>query len=133
MLLGAVGAALVSILEPPHPPRSTLCLHPQSGHYDFNAASRDGQYTPLHLAALAGNRHACEALLARGASLAKPSRRGATAIHFSALSAAAQPALQALLAHPACSARLVKQLGFRQRSALMLVGAARGRLARRAC
>ena len=109
-----------------HPP--VLSTRLQGGQYDLNAASRDGAYTPLHLAALAGNRHACEALLERGADLTRPSRRGATAIHFGALSAAAQPALQALLVHPACSPGLVKQPGFRQRSALMLVGAARRRL-----
>lgn len=98
----------------------TLPLPTQAGCYNVDAASIEGQYTPLMLAALAGHAPAVRSLLARGASLQRRSRRGSTALHLAASSAANQEALAALLAHPSCSPALVRQVGFRDRSALML-------------
>lgn len=72
------------------------------------------------LAAMCGHARAVRLLLGRGAQLGRRSRRSATAIALAAQSAGSLSALHALLEHPSCTPQLVQQLGFRQRSPLVL-------------
>ena len=92
----------------------------QAGVIPINAPSREG-YTPLMLAAGCGNAPITDALMVRGASLGARSSRGASPIAFaSAGGAGSLEALRVLLAHGSCTPALVKQLGFRSRSPLVL-------------
>ncbi|KAL4423236.1 hypothetical protein ABPG77_000028 [Micractinium sp. CCAP 211/92] len=91
----------------------------KAGVLDVDVLSRE-LYTPLMLAAMCGHAPAVRLLLGRGAQLGRRSRRGATAIALAAQSAGSLSALHALLEHPSCTPRLVRQLGFRQRSPLVL-------------
>lgn len=92
----------------------------QTGRMDVNAATAEGQYTPLMIAAACGRTRAVEALLSAGASLSQRSRRGATSVHFAAQSASSLAALQSLLSDAGCTQELVNQAGFRGRSPLVL-------------
>lgn len=93
--------------------------HMQAGSCEVDARSQEG-YTPLHVACMCGHSALVQALVARGASLRHRSSRGATALHFASQCAENLEVLRILLDHPSCSADLVNQKGFRQRSALLL-------------
>lgn len=85
----------------------------------MDAASREG-YSALHIAAMCGHASAVRKLLAAGAQLGRRSRRGANAISFAAQAPGNLDALRCLLSHPSCTPALVKQLGYRQRSPLVV-------------